>query len=190
MKYLIAFLLLVGVAFSLMSLPTTARNHEHTSVLNAEFDNIYYHISQLLNPTVIARAYLSADQDNLTNGTWTRVLLNAETFDVGDNFSIANSSFTVPITGYYQINASVFFEAADLVADKHYYAQVRRDTSPIFNVYSHAAISQPLVLNGSDIFYLTAGQEVSLWAMSNSGDNAVDIDSGETETFLTIQLVR
>lgn len=137
-----------------------------------------------------AKGYLNNDQDDLTNATWTRILLDAESFDVTDNFNITNSSFTVPITGYYQINASVELEATDLVADKSYYCEVRSNGSALFSGFSHASAALALTINCSDIANLTAGDAISLWVMSNSGDNAVDVDSGATTTFLSIRLLQ
>ena len=137
-----------------------------------------------------ARGWLDTDMDDLVNGAWTRVLLDAETFDVSHNFSIANSSFTVPITGYYQINAGVMFEAPDIVVDRWYYMAVRRNGDTLFTDHIHASVVAVLSLTASDLAYLTAGDEISLWVQSGSGDNNVDLDSGETETFMSIRLAQ
>lgn len=51
------------------------------------------------------RAYLSSNQ-NVTSNTWTKVALNAETFDTANAFdSSTNYRFTPQIAGYYQMSA-------------------------------------------------------------------------------------
>jgi len=138
----------------------------------------------------LAKAYLSADQDNLVDGTWTKVLLDTESYDIGSDFDVAGSSFTADTTGYYHISAQVEFENTDLVADKRYSIQARKNAGDIFHAYSHASSVNVLTANGSDIVYLEVNDTVTLWGRSDSGDNAVDINSGDATTFLTIRLVQ
>ena len=63
-----------------------------------------------------ARAYLSADQDNLVSGTATKVTLDTENYDLGGDF--ASDKFIAPRAGTYLVTANVRFKS--LVADKLY----------------------------------------------------------------------
>ena len=52
------------------------------------------------------RAYLSSNQTGIASETWTKVTLNAETFDTANNFdSTTNYRWTPTTAGYYSINA-------------------------------------------------------------------------------------
>jgi len=149
-----------------------------------------------LFPDIRARAYLSADQDNLGDGDWTKVLLDTESYDIGSDFDTGNNQYVVPTTGLYAIHACVVFEQADMVGDRTVSVGVYVDPlgagadalvmqsgfATDTNNKMAAAISDEIVLNASD--------EVSLWACANTGGNNTDIESGATQTFLTIRLIR
>jgi hypothetical protein len=53
-------------------------------------------------------AYANATQ-NISIGTWTKVLFQTEEFDTNNNF--ASSTFTPTVAGYYQINTTIAFSA-------------------------------------------------------------------------------
>ena len=57
-------------------------------------------------------AYTSANQTGISNSTWTKVTLNAKEFDTNNNFdSTTNYRFTPTVAGYYEINATISFNA-------------------------------------------------------------------------------
>lgn len=145
-------------------------------------------VIQSLQPC--ARVYLSADQDDLVNGAETKILLNTESYDVGSDFDTTHSSFTVPVTGYYQINASIRWEGTELVADKTYVIIIKKNEDTIIYNILHASVQFRLKGFLSDVIYLTIGDEITLWGKQNSGGNLIDINSGESVTFLSIRLVQ
>ena len=53
-------------------------------------------------------AYLSANQ-TISASVWTKVAFNTEQFDTNSNFDTSLNRFTPTVSGYYQINLSVFF---------------------------------------------------------------------------------
>jgi hypothetical protein len=61
----------------------------------------------------------SASNQNINNGTWTKVTLGTETFDTNSNF--ASSTFTPTIAGYYQINLLVQINTANFPAAARLY---------------------------------------------------------------------
>src|SRR3990167_8037757 len=67
--------------------------------------------SSIINPvtstTIKARVYLGTNQTNLPNNTWTKVGLDTENYDNGNNF--ASNKFTLPVTGNYLVIASLAF---------------------------------------------------------------------------------
>ena len=140
-----------------------------------------------------ARAYLSADQDNLVDGVLTKILLDTESFDVGNDFDTATSSFTVPYTGYYQISASIRWEADDMVADKTYLTYIKKNDLATTIIYSTNQSSLAgAVLKGfiSDTVHLTAGDTIAMWAVQNSGGDTIDVDGVyDYTTFMSIRFL-
>ena len=57
-------------------------------------------------------AYKSTNQTSISNSTWTKVTFDIEEFDTNNNF--ASSTFTPTVAGYYQISASVSFNASTI----------------------------------------------------------------------------
>lgn len=51
-------------------------------------------------------AYTSASTTSLSSSTWTKVTLDAESYDTNNNF--ASSRFTPTVAGYYQINFQIY----------------------------------------------------------------------------------
>lgn len=51
------------------------------------------------------------NQNSIATGSWVTIILDAEAFDVGNNF--ASNVFTAPITGKYQLNAVVRIQNLD-----------------------------------------------------------------------------
>lgn len=135
------------------------------------------------------RAYLNSDQDDITDITLTKILLDAETYDVGSNFDTVDSSYTVPVTGYYQIVSAVQWEGADLTNDKSVQSFVKINSSYYLSAIEHINNSGLFVTNiATDILYLTAGDEVTLWGYTTMGHNNADIDA--SKTFLIIRLIQ
>jgi len=137
-----------------------------------------------------ARAYRStSDQNDLADGVWTKVLLNAESYDLGSNFTIATNTFITPITGIYRITGQVEFEDTDLVADKNYGVAIYAAGATIATNYQHSSLVATLSGAVPTLAKLDESVAITLYAVSNSGDGAVDINSGAAKTFLEIELV-
>lgn len=51
------------------------------------------------------RAYRTADVSNSDNTSYD-IVFNAEEFDTNNNFNTTTGQYTIPVTGYYQINAN------------------------------------------------------------------------------------
>lgn len=139
--------------------------------------------------TAKARAFLSADQDDLDDGVWEKVNLDQESYDIGADFDTAAYKFVVPTTGYYLVTGQVIFEATDLVADKGYSVAIYKNAAQIIWATTHASHAATLSVIVTDIVYLAAADDIELYALSDSGDNAVDIESGEDQTFLAIHFL-
>ena len=135
-----------------------------------------------------ARAYLSANnQENLVHGTATKVILDGEEYDPGDNFNTSTYRFTAPVDGYYLINGSVLF--TNVVADRYYMAIIYVYGTDVARNYIHASLTSFACAAVTTMQYLSAGQYIELYAQSNAGDNTVDILRGSKYTFLEVALM-
>ena len=135
-----------------------------------------------------ARAYLSTVMNDLTSGTSYKVLLDAESWDPGNNFdSTTNHRFVAPKSGYYLVCAGIQY--ASVVADKVYYLQIKGNSIATRYARYHSSIAENLMVNFSDIVYLNEGDYIELWALHYAGVNTVDIGIGEGSTFLAVSYI-
>lgn len=129
-----------------------------------------------------ARVHAAGDQDNLTSGLATKVVLDTEGYDVSAEF--ANSKFTVTVAGYYLIAGQVCYN--DVIADKLYQAMIYVDGAQVAAAYSHASAALDITVNVVSIEYLTVGKYIELYALQGSGANTVDITAGAGNTYLCV----
>jgi len=136
-----------------------------------------------------ARAYLAtASQDDLVDGVPTKILLNAESYDPGSNFDLANSRYVIPVTGYYQVNANISFK--NVVADKSYIVLIYVNEARYSQNLSHAAFVSTTYVTHSDLVYGVAGQYIELYGISNAGVNTVDVSNGTGAwTYMSVHMV-
>lgn len=152
-------------------------------------DDIVFSGDKVIQTNVKARAYLSADQLNLTNNTWIKILLDAETYDVGADFDVANSKFVVPVTGYYLISGYITWEGNSMVADKTYAGAIYRNGAVMVTNWSSTSLIARLTNVLLDIAYLTVDDYIELYARQISGVDTVDIEGAENLTFLMVCLL-
>lgn len=132
-----------------------------------------------------ARAYLSAPQINLVDGIWTKVLLDAESYDIGSNF--ASYKFTTPINGYYLIHGNILF--VNTIANKEYKVAIQVNDVSVYQGFYTTSITTYLSAPFSDTIYLEKDDYVELYAQSRAGVNTVDIFGRNDTTFITIHLL-
>lgn len=141
----------------------------------------------VLGSRTMCRAYLSSAQNNLADSSFTKVLLDAESFDIGSDFDTTNSRFVAPVTGYYDVYGTVGFkntiDGARLGA--FIYANETRYSSGACNIGSTKFIEQPV----ADLVYVESGQYIELYAYVNAGAATIDLQNEETATYLSIRLV-
>jgi len=140
---------------------------------------------------VKVRAYLAGAQNDLTNTTPTLVNLETEDYDVGSDFSVATHLFTVPVTGYYQVDAQIHLSS--VVASKEYHIMIKNNGGVVL---TQKWINSPSVMVNSilgiglsDIIYITAGDTLGLYAQSDSGNNTVDLYPGQRYVYMAIHLL-
>ena len=145
--------------------------------------------TQIIRPPAFQRPsggmYVTGITD-LTNGSY--VLMTFDTIISGFNDGIedvVNHWIKPGVAGYYSIAARISFQ--NVVADKTYIGDLRVSGVSKETAYWHAATTT--FLGGRivvPVFYLTATDYLTLYAMSNSGDNTVDVNKAK----LWVQRVR
>lgn len=148
-------------------------------------------INEVMGQVPRCRAYLSGDQDDLIDNTWTIIELNAESYDIGSNFNTGTHTFTVPISGAYLIIGIVAWEADSVLADKRYVGQIVKATTTNLGVdYRQSALASSNLTNAvTAIVSLIATDVVNLKALHNTGENTADIDGNYEATSITISLL-
>lgn len=135
-----------------------------------------------------ARAYLSTAQNNITDNTLTKVLLDGESYDVGSNYDATNKRYVAPVTGYYHVSTCVTFTST--VADKLYFSYIYVDGAAASLAYSSNgsdASAYHSIVN-SDQVYAVAGQYIELYVKVLCGANTVDLSNAATQTHMAVSL--
>lgn len=137
----------------------------------------------------LARVYRNAAQENIANTTATKVELNAEIIDTGDNFdSTTNHRYVAPIGGYYRVSGTILYTS--VVTDKTYEARILRNGTLKASAANHSSSTDDISVNVSDLIYMSAGQYLELYSYHNAGVNTVDIvGSASSKTFMSVEFV-
>jgi len=133
---------------------------------------------------VACRAYQSAQQD-IVKDTYTKVNLQTENFDLGGNF--AASTFTAPVTGYYQVNGAINFEEV-MGANDYIVALIYVNGTTVAEGHSYQAGSAYVSANVGDIVHLTATDTVNLYVWHSYTENRL-LSVGTSVTYMSIMLL-
>lgn len=150
---------------------------------------ISYPVSLQQGPT--GKLYLGGNQEDLVHNVWTLVELNLIPDEFIDDIeNVGTHRITPGVPGWYLATFNIVFVNA--VIDKKYGGEVKiNDGITLIQEHRWSHDNRPSV-RGVDIVYLDSDDFVSLYAISLSNDNTVDIYAGDTTygTYLTLQRVR
>lgn len=132
-------------------------------------------------------AYRSGAQ-SITTTTWTKVQVNAETFDPDSAFdATTNYRFQPTVAGYYRINGAVNFTSTGSVMACG--AAIYKNGA-IASPPSYAPLSGVAAMSVSTLVYLNGSSDyVELWAHLNSS-GTINIAGGADATAMSGHLVR
>lgn len=135
--------------------------------------------------TARARAYRDTSTQSISHATFTKVQLNAESYDPGNNFdSSTNYRFVAPSTGYYAVTGVILYTTT--TTDKRYISAVYVNGSEVFENEAHASHANGLSVTTTDYIYLTANDYVELYTYHESGVSS-SISNGSQYTYLSVQ---
>ena len=144
---------------------------------------------KVLNTQSKCKVYKTADQSNIADDTATKVVFEAEVYDIGNDFDLANDRFVAPVSGYYLILGHVYWKG--LADNKRYSAMIYVNGGNVASGTSmaHSGITR-VSAHVSAIAYVESGQYIELYCHQISGVSTPDVESGsENETSLTIHLL-
>lgn len=126
-------------------------------------------------------AYQSSQQTGITASTWTKINLNAESFDTNNNF--ASSRFTPTVAGYYQINGIVTLQGGNsgyyvfcaIYKNGSIYTQ-GQPCQGSANYYPTSVVNSVVYLNGSTDY-------VELYAFGTAGGSWIVYNTPENTNF-------
>ena len=170
------------VAAEHVSLPNTIANvlSNHTKAIH---DALALAIGSLNNDCV-CRAYLNGNQA-IPNATDTKVLFDAENYDVGNNFDAdgVDSNFLVPSNGKYLIMAQIKLSGGMSGLGQ---IMIYIDASKQAEAYDWAEGTE--IIKVFTIEDLSAGDSITIKAKQTSG-GAIVIEAGREDTFICIQKI-
>jgi len=134
------------------------------------------------------KLYLSAQQDDIANTTWTLVELNTIFPNFIDGIENTGTHRITPgPSGFYYVSGLAIFR--NIVADSKYQVAVYKNDggSGIFMTNKHSSHNDFLYVPCSDIIFLAKDDFLDLRVYHNAGVGTVDISQNSR---LTVQRVR
>lgn len=148
--------------------------------------NIYY--SKATSPVGFpnfypkARAKRSGNQ-TISNGSWTKVQFDTETFDTGGNYdNTTNYRFTAPVTGYYLVNTLITWGS---ISGEDHYTKIYKNGTGIITNSIHGITGNAYTQTITDIVPLTATDYVEIFVYQNSGGN----ENISADSYVSIHLI-
>jgi len=129
------------------------------------------------------RAFRNTTAQSISQSTYTKVQLNAETYDTANCFdSTTNYRFTPTTAGYYQINAGIILanSTVELIAGKIY-----KNGSGVTILFYTRNTQTDEGYYGSDLIYLNGTTDyLELYARADGGGTR-EVGYGASDTFMS-----
>lgn len=141
--------------------------------------------SEKLNATIACKAYRSAAFNITGAGGVEKIPLDAESFDLGSDWDTTNGRFVTPVTGYYQVNATI--RATSVNANGVLVVEIDVDGGAVaFNSSPGTVNLQSMSCSISDIIYATSGQHIELYGDCSTTEA---VATGAANTFMSIYFI-
>jgi hypothetical protein len=134
-------------------------------------------VTKPLQPAFLARP--ASSQDDIAVGSSVDIVFGTEVFDQGADF--ASNTFTAPVAGRYQINASIALNAVDS-ASSYYSVRLLASNRTVDHIvdpdYGQDAVY--LTINANVLMDMDASDTVKLQIIQGSGTQQTDIATDST----------
>jgi len=134
------------------------------------------------------RAYRASSNQSFSQNTWTKVQLNAESFDTASCFdSSTNYRFTPNKAGYYQFNASLYVNktGASVSASAIYINGLTAS-----KMYEWTNTSTYFILGNSDLIYLNGTTDYAEYYVFDADPSARNVAADITESYFSGEWIR
>ena len=115
-----------------------------------------------------ARAYANTNQV-IPDATWTKILLDSETYDPGANFDIVNCQYVAPVAGYYHVHVRVCYEGAVVVTAKRVGLSCYVNNADVCSELHHTASATTIRPGAGDTIHLNVGDVVTAYTYHTFG---------------------
>jgi hypothetical protein len=130
-----------------------------------------------------------SDFGPLMNGVLTKVELRETLPSFEDGIEDTVNYRILPgVEGLFLCIAQCTF--IDVVADKDYAVVIKRNSAMGCRVWGHSTSIEDLTLTAVTAMWIGPTKYFEMFAISNSGNNLVELDSGDYKTFLQVLRLR
>lgn len=131
-----------------------------------------------------ARVFLTGPQ-SINTTTWTTVQFDTELYDPNGDFDhVTNYDYTIPVTGYYFINATIKLSVN--VASQRFNIRLRKNgSSTLINNSVHTSATYSVSAVMVDVIYLTAGDILIVQCAQYTGSSQ-NLGTGTAQTYFVI----
>lgn len=157
---------------------------------NANISTKGVNVQNLTNPYKCS-VYRNGDQTGIADGVWTTVELNAENYDINNNFDTSTYTYTVPVTGYYYVHGSCYLTGTGCFINALRILK-NSDALGIIESQTTAGAGAPPgaeAANVSGILYLTASDTLKLQAYGDVSSGTISTGDLKRYNFMEIHLI-
>ena len=133
------------------------------------------------------RAYVNSTQSNITNNTFTKVILNAETYDTASEFDPStNYRWTCGTAGKYLATANLTWDSGGIVQDKRHKVMIYKNGSQTSHNEIFTAQGSEFSMCVTDVYDMSATDYLEMWCWHLAGVDTPDIQAGAQTTWFAI----
>lgn len=147
------------------------------------FSTIGGRTDTLGNYSAKVRVYKSGTQ-NIASPT--KVEIETETYDSGNNYDTTNYRFVAPIDGYYFVNGQVGMDAVPVGQGVALYIYKNGAEFAYMINYFNGPAGNTCKTTITDLVPLNKGDYIELWAANTESPTARAVETGESKTFMTV----
>jgi len=133
------------------------------------------------------RAYVNSTQSNITNNTFTKVILNAETYDTASEFDpTTNYRWTCGTAGKYLATANLTWDSGGIVQDKRHKVMIYKNGSQTSHNEIFTAQGSEFSMSVTDVYDMSATDYLEMYCWHLAGVDTPDIQAGAQTTWFAI----
>ena len=142
-------------------------------------------IDEVMGQVPECRVSLSTNQLNIAHRTYTTVLFDTESYDIGSNFNTTTHKFIVPVAGKYECIGKLDWVNGSIPAD----TEVATYIYPFFKNWQHSSTDMFFGGMAMGISSFAVDDEIYLQTYTNQDTDTADLYAAADATQLIIRLI-